>query len=91
MGVPGWLLKVGIGFLENRQLVVTFKGEQSMKKNMPGGGPQGTILGMFCFIILINDAGFKAQNNKIGKLITSAINKKSPLITGSMLMTSKKI
>ena len=79
MGVPGWLLTVVIGFLENRQLVVTFKGEQSKKKDMPGGGPQGTILGMFLFLILINDAGFEAQKNELGKLITSSINKRKEI------------
>ena len=78
MGVPGWLLRVVIGFLENRQLIVTYKGEQS-KKEMPCGGPQGTILGMFLFLVLINDAGFQAQNNQIGKLITSAINKRKEI------------
>ena len=76
MGVPGWLLKVIIGFLEDRELIVTYKGEQSSKKSMPGGGPQGTILGMFLFLILINDAGFETQHKEIGKLITSAVNKR---------------
>ena len=46
---------------------------------MPGGGPQGTILGMFLFLILINDAGFEAQNNELGKLITSSINKRKEI------------
>ena len=49
MGVPGWLLKVVIGFLEKRELVVSYKAEQSGKKKMPGGGTQGTILGFFFF------------------------------------------
>ena len=31
MGVPGWLLKGIIGFLEDRELIVTYKGEQSRK------------------------------------------------------------
>ena len=47
MGVPGWLLKIIIGFLEERKLVVTFNGARSDSKDMPGGGPQGTVLGMF--------------------------------------------
>ena len=57
MGVPWWLLKIVIGFLEERKLIVTHNGATSRTKYMPGGGPQGTVLGMFLFIILINQAG----------------------------------
>ena len=81
MGVPGWLLKVVIGFLEDRELILTYKGQKSSRKNMPGGGPQGTILGMFLFLILINDAGFKTENIEIGKKITSTINKRDKIAT----------
>ena len=59
LGVPGWLLRIVMGFLENRELEVNFKGETSSRKRLPGGGPQGTILGLFLFLILINAAGFK--------------------------------
>ena len=44
LGVPGWLLQVVIGFLENRVLQVSYRGEVAGRKNLPGGGPQGTIL-----------------------------------------------
>ena len=46
MGVPGWLLKIVIGFLKERKLIVTHNGAASGTKDMPGGGPQGTVLGM---------------------------------------------
>ena len=49
MGVPGWLLNIVEGFLTDRELVVNYKGEKSESKKMPGGGPQGTALGMFLF------------------------------------------
>ena len=47
MGVPGWLLRIVVGFLEERILIVLYKGEKSGVKEMPGGGPQETILRMF--------------------------------------------
>ena len=81
MGVPGWLLKIVIGFLEERTLVVTYKGEKSGVKEMPGGGPQGTSLGMFLFLVLINDAGFQNESESIGEKITKAINKRTELET----------
>ena len=79
MGVPGWLLKIVIGFLQDRTLILNYKGEKSTSKEMPGGGPQGTILGMFLFIILINLAGFAEQNIHLGKMITKAVNKRNEM------------
>ena len=67
--VSSWLLKVVIGFLTGRTLQVRYKGASSGMKSMPGGGPQGTILGMFLFIILINPISFTSPF-KWGKLIT---------------------
>ena len=82
LGVPGWLLKIVMGFLENRQLEVHFKGEQSGRKNLPGGGPQGTVLGMFLFLILINAAGFKDRIKNTGQIITQpGVNKRKPMNT----------
>ena len=73
MGVPGWLLMIVVGFLEERELEVTYKGEKSGSKKLPGGGPQGTVLGMFLFLVLINDAGFAQEDRSLGdKLTTSA-------------------
>ena len=73
MGVPGWLLRIVVGFLEERELEVTYKGEKSGSKKLPGGGPQGTVLGMFLFLVLINDAGFAQEDRSLGdKLTTSA-------------------
>ena len=66
LGVPGWLLQIVMGFLENRWLEVHYKGETSSRKRLPGGGPQGTILGMFLFLIIFN-AGFSEKLNKTKK------------------------
>ena len=72
MGVPGWLLKIVIGFLSDRELIVRYKGCESQKKALPGGSPQGTRLGMFLFLIMINFAGFPFQEieRETGKRIT---------------------
>ena len=59
---------------------VFFKGEKSGRKKLPGGGPQGTVLGMFLFLILINAAGFQENIKSMGEIITNpAINKRQPL------------
>ena len=79
LGVPGWLLSIIIGFLENREMLVNHKGETSGKKNMPGGGPQGTLLGMFLFLVLINAAGFRENLKNIGNYVTKPFNKRKPM------------
>ena len=70
LGVPGWLLKLVIAFLENRKMKVKYKGKFSKLFPLPGGGPQGTLLGLFLFLVLINDAGFSQQVNNVRDLIT---------------------
>ena len=50
-------------------MVLWYKGEFSSLKSLPGGGPQGTLLGLFLFIILVNDLGFENQENNIGEII----------------------
>ena len=71
LGVPAWLLKLVIAFLKNRKMILRYKGKSSKLKDLPGGGPQGTLLGLLLFIILINDLGFEGQTNDVGEIITS--------------------
>ena len=71
MGVPGWLLRIVMAFLKDRRMQVNYKGRFSGIKSLPGGGPQGTILALLLFIVLINDLGFEGQRNNAGELITS--------------------
>ena len=77
LGLPGWLLKIVVAFLSDRKMVVRHKGKQSQVKSLPGGGPQGTLLGLLLFIILINDIGFEGQTNNTGDIITSRKNLKA--------------
>ena len=51
MEVPTWLLKLVMGFLSNRRMLVRYRGKLSAIRNLPGGTPQGTLLGLLLFII----------------------------------------
>ena len=53
-----------------------YRGKESGVKPLPGGGPQGTLLGLLLFIVLINDVGFEGQTNDAGEIITSRRNMK---------------
>ena len=77
MGVPSWLLKVVMAFLSDRTMVLRYKGKFSSLKHLPGGGPQGTLLGLLLFLVLINDAGFEGQTNNAGELLTTKRNMKA--------------
>ena len=73
MGTPGWLLKIVMAFLTDRTIILKHKGCTSREEKLPGGGPQGTKLGLFLFLILINRAGF-SQNQickNLGNIITN--------------------
>ena len=81
MNVTGWLLRIVIGFLSNMELLLRYKSKVSKSKRLLGGGPQGTILGLFLFIILINKAGFKNNVRNVGDIVTTALNKRNPIFT----------
>ena len=77
MGVPGWLLNIVMGFLSDRVMLVRYKEATSEAKNLPGGGPQGTLLGLLLFIILINCCG-EQEYSDIGTQITQPKGKFTP-------------
>ena len=52
-------------------MIVLFNGKSSLEKALPGGGPQGTIIALFLFLILINELRFKDQSNNAGEKITN--------------------
>ena len=53
-------------------MIVTFDGAKSATEEIFGGGPQGPVLGMFPFLILINKAGFEEPNFKLGEILRTA-------------------
>ena len=71
LGVPSWLLKLVISFLQDRSMIIRYNGASSSPVPLPGGGPQGTLLGLLLFLVLINDVGFDGQTNEVGDIITS--------------------
>ena len=85
MGVPGWLLNIIIGFLTQRELIVRYKGGSSTRKSMPGGGPQGTRLGLFLFLILINAACSGMLEKHVGKHITQKVNQRNVTVHSYVL------
>jgi hypothetical protein len=79
MAVPGWILNIVASFLENRELLLRYKGYSARSRKLPGGGPQGSVLGMFLFRVLINLVGFKVQEKTLGKTVTTTLNKRVPM------------
>ena len=56
MHTPAWLLNIVISYLSDRSMYLTYNGEKSSMKMLPGGGPQGAYLGGLIFIIKFNGA-----------------------------------
>ena len=75
MGVPGWLLNLVMGFLSDRKMKVRYKGNITGERRIPGGGPQGSLLGGFLFLILINLCGFREEYPNVGEQICVPRNK----------------
>ena len=56
-GVPGWLLRILISYLSGRYMILRYKGAKSKKHRMPGGSPQGTLLGVLLYLVYVSDIG----------------------------------
>ena len=54
----------------NRTMKAKYNGKYLKLFPLPGGGPQGSLLGLFLFLLLTNDAGFQGQVNNAGECIT---------------------
>ena len=61
-GIRGSALKWFQSYLSDRQQYVTYNGEESSKKGINCGVPQGSILGPLLFIIYLNDLSNVCQH-----------------------------
>ena len=56
MHTPPWLLNILVSYLSDRSMLLEYNGQQSRRKLLPGGGPQGAYLGGLIFIVKYNGA-----------------------------------
>ena len=61
MLVPQWLIRILMSYLQNRKIIVRFRGKQSEAKAMDGGTTQGTLIGVILYILYINPIGFPSE------------------------------
>ena len=59
--VPQWILRLVLSYLEYRKMIVRFRGCESIAKDIPGSAPQGTLLGVFLYILYINPICFPGE------------------------------
>ena len=61
MKVPQWLLRLLLSYLQNRKMILRFRKCSSSPKDLPGGCPQGTLIGVILYILYINPIGFPGE------------------------------
>ena len=57
LNIPNCALKLIASYLTNRRMCVRYQGATSEFQSTPGGGPQGSLLIVLFFILIVNDAG----------------------------------
>ena len=59
--VPQWLLRLILSYLQNRKMILRFRNCCSNSKCLPGGCPQGTLIGVILYILYINPIGYPGE------------------------------
>ena len=59
--IPQWLLRLILSYLQNRKMVLRFRNCSSSPRDLPGGCPQGTLIGVILYILYINPIGFPGE------------------------------
>ena len=72
LGTPNYLLKVMASYLSNRKMVVRHLGATSEIFDIPSGSPQGTNLGVLCYLVGINSCGVPLDS--IENFINNCVN-----------------
>ena len=57
LNIPTCALRLICSYLTDRTMCIRYHGAVSSERNMPGGGPQGTLLIVLLFILQVNHAG----------------------------------
>ena len=57
LGTPEYLLKILKSYLTKRKMIVRHQGQMSGVYDLPGGGPQGTNIGILNFLVYVNSCG----------------------------------
>ena len=74
--VPGWLLRILIGYLRGRILKVRYKGKIGEEQKICGGSGQGVPLGLWIFAFMIDKAGPRAETRPLGEIITQPLKQR---------------
>ena len=66
MNVPSWLLRIMVNYFTDRNLKIRFKNLISNAKELNAGLGQDCLLGLWCFLFLVNFAGPKSTPGPLG-------------------------
>ena len=58
---PQWLLRLLVSYLQNRKMILRFRNCRSSAKDLPGGCPQGALIGVILYILYINPVSFPGE------------------------------
>ena len=59
--VPHWLLRLILSYLQHRKMILRFRNCCSSPICLPGGCPQGTLIGVILYILYLNPIGFLGE------------------------------
>ena len=82
MGCPGWLIKILVSYFSGRSLQIRWQTKTSRKMPLNSGAGQGTLLGLFCFCVMFNEAGPRPSKEPLGEIMTQIRRNRKPIKAG---------